>query len=302
MFILLAALLPVAILLFYIYRKDPQPEPVSALARAVLYGALMVVPILVIEVVVSMLLFGGGRPINFVDSMLQAFLVAAVPEECFKLLALWLVTRRNPYFDEHFDGIVYAVCVSLGFAAVENINYVFSDPDSWQMTAVLRGLLAVPGHYGFGIIMGYFYSVYHFVDRSTRARVLVLLMPILGHGIYDTIAMSGAVNPYIQGVAFMILVAFCIKMHRFAYDKIKTQIARDSVAQRGEDYETDYTPYVEEDRNAGCLGVVCSILFPLVGIVLYFTQRKSVDNPSAYLWAALVGFILGVMLRSAVAG
>lgn len=227
MFILLSALLPVVILLLYICRKDPQPEPIREILRSVFYGALIVIPILIVEMVMSMVLDGGGSPFTFWGSTLQAFLVAAVPEESFKLLALWFATRRNSYFDEHFDGIVYAVCVSLGFAAVENISYVFSDLDTWQTTAIIRGLLAVPGHYGFGIIMGYFYSVYHFIDKSWRTRVCILLVPILAHGIYDTIAMSGAINTYIQGFAFILLVFFCIKLHHFAYGKIKTQIARD---------------------------------------------------------------------------
>ncbi len=57
----------------------------------------------------------------------------------------------------------------------------------------------------------------------------------------------------------------------------------------------------ETKKNAGPLGIICSILFPIVGIVLYFAQKKSVNNPSAYLYGALAGFIIGTLLRNIVA-
>ena len=53
-----------------------------------------------------------------------------------------------------------------------------------------------------------------------------------------------------------------------------------------------------EKKNAGCFGIGCSVLFPIVGIILYFTQKKSVNNPSAYLYGALAGFIMGAILRA----
>ena len=106
MAVFLAALLPVFLLLCYIWRKDPQPEPVSWLARAVIYGALMFLPILLVEMLVASVLSAIVPANTLLGSVTTAFFVAAVPEESFKLLALWLVLRKNPFFDEHFDGIV----------------------------------------------------------------------------------------------------------------------------------------------------------------------------------------------------
>ena len=54
----------------------------------------------------------------------------------------------------------------------------------------------------------------------------------------------------------------------------------------------------ENEKNAGCFGIGCSVLFPIVGIILYFAQKKSVSNPSAYLYGALAGFIIGIILRA----
>ena len=224
-----AALLPAMVLLFYIWKKDKQKEPTSWLVKAVLWGAAICIPVAIVEMGISTALFGaGGKPTSFLGTTVMAFFVAALPEEAFKLLVLWKVLRKNPYFDEHFDGIVYAVCVGLGFAAIENVFYVVSEEENWVGVAVARAFLAVPGHYAFGVLMGYYYSVYHFVDHSPRTAACVLLVPVLAHGVYDTLALSGLVDTAIGSIAFIILIYFCIKMHKFAKTKIIAQIEKDS--------------------------------------------------------------------------
>ena len=222
---LAAALLPAVLLWIYIWKQDPQPEPTNWLVKAVLYGVAISLPIVLTEMLVEGMLFGEG-PTTLFGTTIQAFFVAALPEEGFKLLALWLVLRHNPYFDEHYDGIVYAVSVGLGFAAVENVLYV-TGQDNWLATAIARSLLSVPGHYAFAVLMGYYYSVYHFVDRSPRTAACILLVPVVGHGIYDALALSGTVNPYIGGISTFVLIYFCVKMHKYARTRILAQIEQD---------------------------------------------------------------------------
>jgi RsiW-degrading membrane proteinase PrsW (M82 family) len=225
--VLAAALLPAILLLIYILKKDPQPEPTSWLVKAVLFGVAICIPVVIVESGIETVLFGpGGKPATFAGTTAMAFFVAAIPEEAFKLLALWLVLRKNPYFDEHFDGIVYAVCVGLGFAAIENMGYVFGQ-EEWVSVAIARSLLAVPGHYAFAVLMGYYYSVYHFVDRSPKVAVFILLAPVVVHGVYDALAMSGIVNPYVGGLCFFLLVWFCVRMHKVARKKLVALIERD---------------------------------------------------------------------------
>lgn len=43
----------------------------------------------------------------------------------------------------------------------------------------------------------------------------------------------------------------------------------------------------EKNEKAGVFALICSFLFPLVGIVCYFVNKKNVENASSYLWAAL---------------
>ena len=223
----LAALLPPILLLLFVWHKDATKEPFRQLLKAVIFGALICIPAVFWESFMGTLLFNGEEPTTIIGTTLNAFLCAAVPEETLKLIALWLVLRRNPYFDEHFDGIVYAVCVSLGFAAVENVGYVLNHEEAWVSVAVTRALMAVPGHYAFAVFMGYYYSMYHFVRHDATTAISILLVPVLAHGIYDSLAMSSMVNPLIGGLGFVFLIFFCIKMQRVACDRLTQMIDRD---------------------------------------------------------------------------
>ncbi len=223
----LAALLPPILLLLFVWHKDATKEPFRQLLKAVIFGALICIPAVFWESFMGTLLFNGEEPTTIFGTTLNAFLCAAVPEETLKLIALWLVLRRNPYFDEHFDGIVYAVCVSLGFAAVENVGYVLNHEEAWVSVAVTRALMAVPGHYAFAVFMGYYYSMYHFVRHDATTAISILLVPVLAHGIYDSLAMSSMVNPLIGGLGFVFLIFFCIKMQRVACDRLTQMIDRD---------------------------------------------------------------------------
>lgn len=224
--LLTTALLPAIFLWYYIWKQDPQPEPTNWLVKATLYGVAIVIPVMITETIIQLCIFGEEGPTSLLGTTIEAFFVAALPEEGFKLLALWLVLRKNPYFDEHFDGIVYAVCVGLGFAAIENIGYVFQEENGLSI-AISRALFAVPGHYAFAVIMGYYYSLHHFIDHSNSTAVRILALPIIAHGVYDTIALGGIVNPYVGSISTFVLIYFCIKMHKFARAKILAQIERD---------------------------------------------------------------------------
>lgn len=219
-----AAVLPAMLLGLYIWRKDPHPEPFRWIWRAFLAGVLICLPVAFLEQYIHLLLFGEGEPTTLFGSTTMAFFVAALPEEGAKLLALWLLLRRNPQLDEHFDCIVYAVFVSLGFATIENIGYVVMSGEEWMSTAIMRALLAVPGHYAFAIMMGFYYAIYHFVDPSRKNAAKICLVPFVAHGVYDSIAMSGSVSPVAASVCSLVLIYFCIKLQREASRKVNEMI------------------------------------------------------------------------------
>ena len=217
---LVVAVLPALVLWLYVWKKDARPEPAKELLKAIGWGIVICFPVALAEHYVQSFIFGaGGGPVTLFGTTIEAFCVAAIPEETAKLLVLWWLLYKNPYFDEYYDGIVYAVCVGLGFAAVENFFYLYQ-AENMMGVAIGRALLAVPGHYAFAVLMGYYYSVYHFVDHSKKNAIRILLVPVLAHGIYDALALSGTVDPVVGGISFFVLIYFCIKMQKEAKKKI----------------------------------------------------------------------------------
>lgn len=103
--------------------------------------------------------FGQELSSTISGAFTDAFIMAAIPEELAKFVMLWLLLRNNPYFDEHFDGIVYAVCIGMGFAGFENVLYLFDNYESWISVGIARAMFAVPGHFLTAVIMGYYYSL-----------------------------------------------------------------------------------------------------------------------------------------------
>lgn len=225
--VIFAALVPVAWLLWTIYRKDSvQPEPTKWLVKAIVFGIGSVFLSLAISMPTSMVL---GMNIDnqvygsFAEAVGDAFFLAAIPEEVAKLFMLWLLLRKNPFFDEHFDGIVYAVCVGLGFAGFENICYLIGgiEDGSWLGISVSRALFSVPAHYFFAILMGYYYSIYHFgIDRSMKTRMMILAAPILAHGLFDALLMSLQVDPSISGLLLILFIVFFTKLKKRANDRL----------------------------------------------------------------------------------
>ena len=228
--ILLTALLPVAILVYYIYHKDKKsPETTGQLVKAFLLGVISVPLSLFISIPLGFIGIYPAEATNIWGSISSAFFGAAIPEEIAKFFMLWLVLRKNPYFDEKMDGIVYAVCVSLGFAALENIMYLFSNAESFLSVGISRAIFAIPGHFCFGVLMGYYYSLAKFYPKAPRKnKVLVLIAPIIVHGLYDTILFIINVTPAISGILMIVFLIFCHKMWKYGSESIAEHLRRDN--------------------------------------------------------------------------
>jgi len=194
------ALAPMLIAAFYIYIRDKyEKEPVRLLATGLVYGAFILVPIVQTERL--LLLFSPNAGI-MVEAFYCAFFVAALAEEFFKYIVLFFLVWRNNNFNERFDGIVYAVFISLGFAGVENLLYVFNPSIGGMSTALSRAVFAVPGHALFGVAMGYYFAVARFEPwHRKRHLTLAFFVPFMLHGAYDFILMSDM--PYL-------MVIFCV--------------------------------------------------------------------------------------------
>ncbi len=230
-YVITLAVLPALILIFYTYQQDKlQREPVKNLVKAFFYGWASVFASLLISM--PLMRMGAFPPEihSLADALRTAFLGAAIPEETAKLLLLWLFLRKCRDFDERMDGIVYAVCVGMGFAAFENIEYLFASGSAWVTTGIGRSLTAIPGHFGFAVIMGYYYSLNHFDRyRAPGAGIKMWLYPILAHGIYDTIAMYQEVSPELSGVIAITILLLCFWLLKKARKSMSNHLLADSV-------------------------------------------------------------------------
>ena len=213
---------------FYIYNKDKEnPEPTGQLLKAFFFGVLSVFVSLCISIPFGEMGLYSAESTTIVGAVCKAFFAAAIPEEVAKFLMLLLVLRKNPYFDEKMDGIVYAVCVSLGFAAFENVLYLFSNAEEFVSVGITRALFAVPGHFCDGVLMGYYYSKVKFCsDATTKDRVMVLGSPIIVHGLYDAILFVVPVVPYISGLLVIVFLVFCHKMWKYASARIQEYLGK----------------------------------------------------------------------------
>ena len=97
------------------------------------------------------------------------------------------------------DGIVYAVMISLGFATVENIAYVFNNEGEEFFTAVIRMFTAIPLHAVCGVLLGYFVGLAKFSDNSKPLLYKGLFIATLVHGLYNYFIFLG------QGFIFSII-------------------------------------------------------------------------------------------------
>ena len=222
---LLAALLPALFLMRYIYRKDTiEKEPKGMLVGLVFLGIAAALFAVLLESIGQSILSRYLAEDSPAYTIVMAFLVVAVVEEGAKYLFLYWRTWRDPNFNFRFDGIVYAVFVSLGFAAFENISYVMG---YGLTTAFLRAVLAIPAHMGFAVFMGYFYARAKRCSDEGNARGKHLNLwagyfsATLLHGFYDACALLGTI------VSALLFLAFVIAMYIIVIRLIKKESRSD---------------------------------------------------------------------------
>ena len=247
-FILFAvAVLPSLFIADYIYKHDnTDVEPMGLLRSLFLLGAASCLPAALVEQVLDGFLVDAFGSTSYAYILLDYFVVVAGAEEGFKYLVLHWRTWKDPAFDHRFDGIVYTVMVGLGFATLENIMYVFQ---YGLGTGIVRAFLSVPGHAGWGVIMGYYYGRMKMFDtlgdqaQYKRARIAALAVPMLCHGLYDTLmSLPGDMLPFLVGVGFAIAIDVGVIKLIKSESQSDTVLLKQSGAQWGFSYYGAPTP------------------------------------------------------------
>ena len=185
------ALIPVIILIIFLIAVDRHDrEPVRLLTKVFLFGMLASIPVLVIQsLLVEFNVFTGLFGIIF-----QSFIVAGLTEEYLKRKVVLKFAFRHPAFNEKMDGIIYCAFAALGFAAIENILYLFKFFPSDPSVALYRGIFSVPGHMLFAMTMGYYLALSKYADNPGSARKYYtksLIYPVILHGTFNFILYTG---------------------------------------------------------------------------------------------------------------
>lgn len=215
----------IAICLFIYFKDKYNREPLGLLILSFFMGVLSIIPAVIIQIALTKpveRIMGEGIFYTAVFS----YLIVALSEEYSKFLAVRFVPYRRKAFDDPFDGIIYAVMVSMGFATLENIGYVFQHGFG---TGVLRMFLSVPAHATFGVLMGYHIGLAKFDTANKRKHLmLAIFWPVLFHGTFDFflflprnnwngwLLFGGAV------VSFIVAVRLSLKLIRRKQEMSKT--------------------------------------------------------------------------------
>ena len=226
--LLAAAVLPAFYLLAQVYKMDTiEKEPWSLLKKLLLWGAISGIPAALVESLLTGVVLGAFTEGTLLYNLVAGFVVAALVEEGIKFFFLYKFTFRDPAFNYRFDGVVYAVFVSMGFAILENVLYVFQGGIG---VAVTRALLALPLHAACGVYMGIAYGqqkVRSLYQPATFASVAAacLPVPILIHGFYDFCA-------FMQTVPFTIIfILFVAAVFIFTLKQLKKASREDAPVQ-----------------------------------------------------------------------
>ncbi len=157
--VLLLAFPPVLFWGYFYYIKDSkEPEPLRLMVKAFVFGMIVAGGLVAIAYIFE----NYDRPV--VSNVTSLFVVLAFVEEFVKLAVLMkLTSARAINVNQIIDGVIYAVCIALGFAFVENIYYfaqyiAFAEKGAELYgTYLARGFGTMLAHTIFSGIAGYYY-------------------------------------------------------------------------------------------------------------------------------------------------
>jgi|TARA_B100000959_G_C14887803_1_gene585354 RsiW-degrading membrane proteinase PrsW (M82 family) len=200
LFLLSITILPPILIVIIFATSDKFKEPNKEIFLVFISGILITIPAyltnnFLLDLYLNYSFIGKG--------LAESFLSAAAVEEGLKFLILYFVVYRLREFNEPMDAIVYGVCASLGFAALENIYFVLNS-ETPIAVFVVRSLFPLVAHGIFGVTMGYFFMKYAFIHKS-KSLFLSFLIPYLLHGFYNYFI---GINYFVISLALVIISWF----------------------------------------------------------------------------------------------
>ncbi|WP_025027697.1 glutamic-type intramembrane protease PrsW [Caldalkalibacillus mannanilyticus] len=205
--IIMAAIAPgIALLSFFYLKKKYDHGPIMMVIRVFLFGVLLVFPTMVLQYTLK-----EGLELT---PIAQSFFIAAMLEEFLKWFVLFFIAIPNVEMEERYDGIIYSTAVSLGFATLENMMYLWF---YGVQEALMRALLPVSSHALFGVIMGYYIGKAMFAEQRMKKKWLLysLFIPIFLHGIYNYLLVIGS------GRWLWLMIPFMLTLWWYGLNKVR---------------------------------------------------------------------------------
>lgn len=194
---LLATFAPPLLIVTYIIKSDRYPEPIDLCIKTFILGCLLCIPAALLNEI-------------FIPNRDSAYL-AGFTEEPLKFAAIYFFIKSKAHFDEPMDAIVYGTLISLGFATLENYEYVYQWAAHPEAVAVARAISAIPLHACCGIVMGYYFGMYIFNGKDHFNLLKSITIPVAFHATYNYFAVS---NFLIMYIVLIILIIFANKLHK----------------------------------------------------------------------------------------
>ncbi len=217
-------LLPSLVWMFFFYRQDCHPEPKYLITKTFLMG-------IIISPIAVLLQWGFSRignwgPIDyFVADGSLFFLWAAFVEEFVKYYAVRIIALTDPAFDEPIDAMIYMMMAGLGFAAIENILYLFTAiHNGLQTTLIIWGLRSVGStllHALSSGLVGYFLALSWFFQHHRKKLLIIgLMVATLFHFTFNLFlaAADNQLRGLLLSVGLLCVMAFLVFL---LFDKIK---------------------------------------------------------------------------------
>ena len=210
----------IAICIFIYFKDRYNKEPGKYLILSFVLGILSVIPAVIFQVSL-MPLVERYMPGSILFTAIATFGIVAFSEELSKFWVLRAYAYPKKFFDDPFDGIIYAVMVGMGFATIENVGYVLEH--GW-IVGIYRMFLSVPGHATFAVLMGYHVGMAKFNPAKRKWQFfLALFWPIFFHGAFDFFLMHGKTWLHIIGALAALIIALRLS---FKAIKKKQEISR----------------------------------------------------------------------------
>lgn len=188
--------------MIYVYWRDKfDKEPLTILARSFFLGVLSAGVAIVLQYAIDYVFpFEVGG--YYTSTAIKSYAKVGLSEEWAKFILLYFFVFPNKHFDEPYDGITYAVMISMGFASFENVLYMVRYGSD---VIYVRAITAVPAHATFAIGMGYYVGLAKFSKHRNTYLILGLLVATIMHGTYDFFLFLDR-TPYLAFGAFISLI------------------------------------------------------------------------------------------------